>query len=450
MWGFTVDDALISVRYARHVADGVGWRFDAGGPSTDGATPLPWPVLLAVLARAEPLVVLARAKALGLVAWTAAGGALGAAAGRVEGAPVWARLAALLAMALSVPVAAHAVSGMETALAMALATVASLSARRPVVAAAFAGFAAAFRPEMAPWACVLAAGYAVAARRGALVAAGAGLLALAPFAVCALVRLAVWGRPSPLAVMAKPSDVEHGLAYAGAACVVTLVPVLVVAPVALRRAPAAMVLVLAAVAHVLAIVAVGGDWMPYARLMAPVVPSLAWAAVLLAPGAHSAATAARAVLAIGGGMLFAAGGADGRRVGADRAALIAAARPRLAGARRVASLDVGWVGAATEVDIVDMAGVTDPVIAALPGGHTSKRIDATLLLERQPDVLLLYAPSGLPAGLASWRDAVYTRAVEARLAANDVVARHFEPEAWLPLGNRGAGYVVLRAHAVDQ
>jgi hypothetical protein len=31
MWGFTVDDALISVRYARHVAAGVGWRFDAAG-----------------------------------------------------------------------------------------------------------------------------------------------------------------------------------------------------------------------------------------------------------------------------------------------------------------------------------------------------------------------------------------------------------------------------------
>ena len=35
MWGFTVDDALISVRYARHVAAGLGWRFDASGPSTE-------------------------------------------------------------------------------------------------------------------------------------------------------------------------------------------------------------------------------------------------------------------------------------------------------------------------------------------------------------------------------------------------------------------------------
>ena len=32
----------------------------------------------------------------------------------------------------------------------------------------------------------------------------------------------------------------------------------------------------------IAIIVVGGDWMPYARLMVPVVPSLAWAAVLIA------------------------------------------------------------------------------------------------------------------------------------------------------------------------
>ena len=49
MWGFTVDDALISIRYARHLVEGVGYRFDAGGPSTDGVTPLPWPFLIAAL-----------------------------------------------------------------------------------------------------------------------------------------------------------------------------------------------------------------------------------------------------------------------------------------------------------------------------------------------------------------------------------------------------------------
>jgi hypothetical protein len=472
MWGFTVDDALISVRYARHLAAGIGWRFNADGPSTDGVTPLPWPVVLAPLANGDPLAVLGRAKALGLVACGIAGGALGAAVGEMRRADVWARGAALLTLALSLPVAAHTVSGMETALAMALATLAvtvggSLSNEPPRVrlaslrfapllrephrrlappfrAAALAGAAASFRPEMAPWATVLAVGFAVVARRGPLRSALAGAVALVPFSACALLRAAAWGRPAPLALMAKPSDVDHGLAYAGAACVVTLVPLLVLAPIALRRAPAAVVVVAAAVAHVAAIIMVGGDWMPYARLMVPVIPSLAWAAARIAEHAHPAATASRALVALStGAWLLAHGGTRGRRVGPDRAALVAAAHARLGGFSRVASLDVGWVGAATEAHVIDLAGVTDPVIAALPGGHTSKRIDATLLFEQRPDAVLLYISSGLPGGLGSWRDATYTRILEARLASDAVVASHFTATDWLPLGPDGAGYVLL-------
>lgn len=446
MWGFTVDDALISVRYARHLAAGLGWRFDSIGPSTDGVTPLPWPLVLAPLAHADALTVLARAKGLGLAAWCAAGGALGRSTGG-QVAPAWARAAALLALAVSVPVAAHAVTGMETAVATSLATFASLEARRPRVAALLAGAAAALRPELAPWACVLAVGQVVTARRGAARAIEAAGFALGPFAACALVRLVVWGRPGPLALLAKPTDMVQGVHYAGAACVVAVVPVLVVAPWALRRAPAALVLVLAGVVHVAAIAAVGGDWMHYFRLIVPVVPSLAWAAVLLSAQAHPWATAVRSVVALALGALLVVldrGGADWRRVGADRAALIRAARPSLADCRRIAALDVGWVGASTESDVLDLAGVTDPEIAVLPGGHTSKRVDGILLADRGADALLLFAPEGLLAGLDAWTEARFGRAVEARLAADATVMHRFAPAAWLPYGRDGAGYVLLR------
>ncbi len=443
MWGFTVDDALIAVRYARHVAGGVGWRFNVGGASTDGVTPLPWPLLLAPLARGGPLEVLARAKALDLVVWTLAGALLGGAIGRAEGS-AWARASPLLVLGLSVPVAAHAVSGMETPLATALATAAAVLVGRPLVAGLLAGLAASLRPEMAPWACVLAVGASVAARREPRQALAALLLAIGPFAACAVVRAAVWGSPVPLAVLAKPSDAAHGFAYAGAACVVTLVPLLVLAPIAVAREPRARAIVLAALAQVAAIVAAGGDWMPYARLLVPVVPSLAYAAVLAR--AHPVATGARSVVAAALGVaLLARGGTSGRVVGADRAALVAEARPRLATAARIAALDVGWVSAATEADIVDLAGLTDPEIAALPGGHTSKRIDARLLLARAPDALLIYVPGGLPAGLEGWQDATPGRAVEASLVSSEAVLRRFNPAAWLPLGASGAGYVLLRA-----
>ncbi len=446
MWGFTVDDALIGVRYARHLAAGLGWRFDAGGPSTDGVTPLPWPLLLAPFARADALAVLVRAKALGFVAWCATGAALGDAVGRAREAPLWARAGALGVMALSVPMAAHAVSGMETALATALATCAALLGRRPRRAALAAGLAASLRPEMAPWALVLAVAFSIAAKERAERALASGAVAVAPFVACAVIRAVAWGRPAPLAILAKPSDVAHGLAYAGAACVVTLVPVLVLAPLALKREPRALAIAIAALAHGCAIIVVGGDWMPYARLMVPIVPSLVYAGALASAHALPVATASRWAVALALGItLIAGGGTAGRRVGADRAALIAATRPLLADARRVAALDVGWVGAATEADIIDLAGVTDPEIAVLPGGHTSKRVDAMFLLARQPDALLLYAPGGPPdGGLARWQDALYTRAVEARLANDEVVARHFAASAWVRLGSSGSGYFLLR------
>jgi len=444
MWGFTVDDALISVRYARHVAAGLGWRFDARGPSTDGVTPLPWPLILAPFAGTNALTVLLRAKVLGLLVWGATGCALGCATGRVVGAPVWARAGALLTLGLSVPVAAYAVSGMETSVAMAFATSAVLATRRPMAVATFAGLAAAFRPEMAPWAAVLTFGVAICRGHRAR-AAGFAMLALAPFVVCAVVRFVAWGNPAPLALLAKPSDVQHGLAYAGAAVVVSLTPVLVVAPLSLRRAPVAFAIVVAGLVHVAAVVVAGGDWMPYARLLAPIAPSLAWAAVLLARGAHPVASVARvAAAATLGVLLVLRGGTQGREVGADRAALVALAAPRLQGCRRVASLDVGWVSAATDADVLDLAGTTDPRVAALPGGHTSKRVDATFLLDLAPDALLLYLPAGLPdGGLPDWTSATYSRVLEFRLSSDETVQRHFAPEAWLPLGAKGAGYVLL-------
>jgi hypothetical protein len=450
MWGFTVDDALIAVRYARHLAEGAGWRFNTHGPSTDGVTPLPWPLLLAPLARAEALVVLGRAKVLGLIVWVVTAAALGRTVGRIA-APSWARGAALMTMALSIPVAAYAVSGMETALATALATWAVLLADRPRTAALLAGLACSLRPEMAPWACALAVGLTVADGGGVARWIEAAAIAIGPFTLCALLRTLAWGRPAPLAILAKPSDIEHGLAYAGAACVVTLVPLLLLAPVAVARQPRALAIILAAVVQVAAIIVVGGDWMPYARLMVPVVPSLVYAAALVSRDAHPAATAARSVAALVlGVVLVARGGTAGRRVGADRSALVAAARPLLgsggAAALRVAALDVGWVSAATEADIVDLAGLTDPEIAALPGGHTSKRIDARFLLAREPDVLLVYAPVGLPAGgLDAWPEMRTSRVVETRLVSDEVIDRRFGAPAWLALGSDGAGYVAVRS-----
>ncbi len=448
LWGFTVDDALIAVRYARHLAAGFGYRFNAHGPITDGVTPLPWAFLLAPLARAAPLVVLRRAKVLGLLVGGAAAWPLGVTVGQAPASRA-AKLAGLAVLAASVPVAAHTVSGMETALAMALATLAVTASARPARTAVLAGLATSLRPELLPWALVLAVGLELSQGGRPLPVARAVALAGAPFAVCVVVRLLVFGRPVPLAVLAKPSDVLHGVAYAGAAGLAALTPILAAAPVTLARGPRrALVVAAAGLTHLLAVAAAGGDWMPFARLVAPIAPSLLLVFVWTAPHAPLWATRLRVALALGLGVYLAATvGPGARHVGADRARLVAAARPALEDARRVASVDVGWPTAATEADIVDLAGLTDPEIAALPGGHTSKRVDAAMLLARDADVLLLYTPAGGDPGDPS-RVVRFPRVVEARLAASPLIADHYAPRAFLPLGDAGAGYVLM-ARVVD-
>lgn len=426
MWGFTVDDALISIRYATNLAAGHGWRFDAGGPPTDGVTPLPWVPIVAVFARGDALDVLVRAKAVGVAAWTVAAAVLGAELGKH--ARPWAPALALVVVALAFPLGAWAASGMETGVVLALATLAASSfTARPRIAALVAGLAAAFRPELAPWALTVAVGAGMTARRATVNAA----LALAPFLACVVARLIAFGHAAPLAVMAKPSDPSHGALYAAAASIVVLTPLLALAPVAIARSSRrARTLASACMVHVVAVVAAGGDWMPYARLMVPIAPSLAIVFVEAEPNARRLSTAVRSAAATLLGVAFVVQAAPaGRRVQRDRDALVRDARPVLASARAIAALDIGWVSAAAPADarIVDLAGLTDPAIAALPGGHTSKRVDAAMLVDRGVDTVVVYSD---------------VRVVEARMLRSPLFASRFEKRAHVALGDRGAGYDV--------
>ncbi|HXK16578.1 MAG TPA: hypothetical protein VNG33_02145, partial [Polyangiaceae bacterium] len=65
LWGFTVDDALITCRVAWHLSRGMGYRFNAGGPVVDAVTPFGFAQLLLPFAGSGPLHALAFAKWLG-------------------------------------------------------------------------------------------------------------------------------------------------------------------------------------------------------------------------------------------------------------------------------------------------------------------------------------------------------------------------------------------------
>ena len=245
-------------------------------------------------------------------------------------------------------------------------------------------------------------------------------MAVAPIAIVSIVRLIVFGSAAPLSVAAKPSDLSHGLTYAGAACIVMLLPIV---------APMRRVETIAFAVHVLAVLLAGGDWMPYARLVVPVTPSLVLALVRVPVPALFAVRVLSAVrwtlaYALGAYLLVQASPA-GRHVAADRAALVAVARPLLASSHCVAALDIGWTSAAYDGPVLDLAGLTDPSIAVLPGGHTSKHVDVSMLLDRKVDTVVIYA--GAP------------RAVELRLLRTPLFHERFAPSADepdLPLGYR--------------
>jgi hypothetical protein len=424
--GFTVDDALIPARYASHLARGLGYRFNAAGPVTDGVTPLGFPYLLAPFAREGPLAALAAAKAIGVVTWTLSAAVLGLAVARLGGSRL--RYAAILLLACSAPLGAWSAAGLETGLAAALGALAVALPELGFVhaGAAAAGLTAALRPEALPWALVLGAVPAPAGapgdRRSRVVRIA---LAAAPFALVVSVRVLVFGRAVPLSVLAKPSDASHGAQYA-LACFLLTGPLALVAPLAWRRLGGwARGLAGAVLVHFGAVALAGGDWMPLSRLVVPVLPTVVLAAAHLALRAAPAATAARLVIALAGELFQAAKvGPAAAGVAADRLRVIDEMRPALADVGVVASLDVGWVGAATDATIVDLAGLTDPEIAVLPGGHTSKAIPAGLLDRRRAEAIVLLIKDGEPLE-DPWNRSFFARIVELRVAAVPGVGEAF-------------------------
>ncbi len=454
--GFHVDDALVTARVASHLSQGLGYRFNPGGPEVDAVTPLGFAHLLAAFGPGEPLAMLERARVLGAVSWFAAAALLGywIAPSRSR----FRRAGALVVLAASAPLAAWAWSGMETGVVTLLATLA-LSRR---FGAGFAGLAAALRPELLPFAAVLGVGRALLGgappKERLLRVLGALALSVGPALLVAVLRAAWFGSPAPLALLAKPTGIRDGWRYALGALAFTGPAWLLVSRALRRVTPETRVLLAAFGAHVLSLVLAGGDWMALYRLMVPALP-----AALLA-GAEIAELGSVRGLWVRGAVAVAACGLLGwykalpaRELLSRRLELIARARPALAGAERVAGLDVGWIGTASGRTVFDLAGITDAEVARLAGAHTDKKIRSDLWARRDPDAVVMLLGHGviLP---RPWREAAFARAVEARIARLPEL-ESYEVRALVPLEQGvtlgsapipAQNYLILRrAAAVD-
>jgi hypothetical protein len=443
LWGYTVDDALVTARVAHHLATGVGYRFNADGPVVDAVTPLGYAHLLAPFARDGVVQTWQAARWLGAICWLAAAVGLGIQIERAGRNP-W-RWAGLVPLACCVPVAAWVGSGMETGIVVALATCAVGRHRWWLLGA---GMAAAWRPELVPWAVVVALGRVWGDRQWPRGLALALALVAGPPVIAALVRTVAFGSPTPLAVMAKPSDLHHGVVYALGALIWSGLPILAVAPFALRNERRAAGIVAAFGAHLLALVLAGGDWMALFRLAVPVLPSLVLVAALVAERARPWATGLRTAGATAIGLLlFWFQGGAARSVAEHRTRLMAEAAPLLADARRVAAVDIGWVGATTTAHVVDLAGITDPTIAVLAGGHTTKRVGSDLLRRRNVDhVVLLLAPDQRPAD--DWARSDFAKGVGARVAM-EAASEGFRVEGTIALGGTRQRYIVVSRADVE-
>jgi arabinofuranosyltransferase len=286
---FLHDDALISLRYARHLVEGLGLRWNPGEPPVEGYTNFLFVAAVAGLA-AMGADLVAAARLLGLAGVVAAAVAVAVHLRRSEPQDPWAPAAGVAWTLASSSLLAWAWGGLEVAFLaglVAVATVAALHAARPQarardagVAGVLYGLAVLTRPDAALL-VALAVGYLAWQRGGRAVWLALGAAALvAPHAAW---RWAYYGDWVPNTFHAKLTGLGTplllpGLDYAARwALTPPFVPLAAAAAGALalrhRRRRPHVLFVLASVAAFLAyVVAAGGDHMPAFRLVAPLVP----------------------------------------------------------------------------------------------------------------------------------------------------------------------------------
>ena len=451
-WPYTVDDSYIVARYAHRLARGEGYTWNPG-PATDGVTGPAWlvPGVLAALGGYDPVIA---AKAVGLCcACVAAYACIAATQTQARGtALAW--LVALL-LACQPSLGGSGSSGLETGAATLAMTCAANAALSAVPRAGSLGSAVAIlawlRPELA-FACAALLGAATLRMGWRRVWSAWAIPMVAVVSIC-LFRFWVKGSPVPMAWNAKAGSLRDGLFYATRA-----VPVLTgVTGIGLAIAGAAWgqfrerARALAILSHGAAVVLAGGDWMPGFRLWVPLFPQYA---VLAAVGTERLWRRGGAARVVCGFALLVACGVplldltlripEWQRAGRSRETVGAViVRDLREVAQRVALVDIGFFGYASGVATIDLAGLTDPAVAAFPGGHLKKRIPSQWLESQAPDAFLLHSelpPTAAPDGRLG-RFVGFP--VEQRVVRFGWVAEHFRVAriyAYAP----GYHYVLLR------
>lgn len=404
-WPFVVDDAYISLTYARNLGDGLGLVHNQG-LRVEGFSNLLWVLLLAPF-RTMGFDLPAVAKLGGSLLALGTLGLVSLLASQVAAEPATRRTAAIvcpLLLAASPAFALWSVSGLETPLFAFLILLGLLlligdvrrPGRGPRSPWAFAALSLT-RPEGFVFSLAALLWLLLLRRFGPPPARPAGgwiarwsLIALAPPAGVTLFRLVYYGQWLPNTVYVKAGGdllrqslrgLQYLYRFSNFAGYIVLLPAL---PWGLGRArrqwPLGLVAFVAA-AYLAFIVAAGGDWMPYFRFFAPILPLLF---IVLGPAiidltqstksAASARPSRRLPLFLLAGVLCLAqwlAAFDGlfvSGVGLARrgpAGWIEFIKTNAAPGDIVAVVDAGQIGYETDLRLLDMVGLLDPHIARL-------------------------------------------------------------------------------------
>lgn len=441
---YVLDDTYISLRYARHLAEGRGLVYNPG-ERVEGYTNFLWTMLMAVphALGLPPVAFLKIVLALATVAVAWATARLARASGLVPhaGRDRWLPWLPGALVLLTPLVVERAADGLETlpftlllVLAAALAFEPSRPRRPAALGLALAGLSLT-RPDGMVFAPVLLAIAALrgATRRALIIAA---LAFLVPSAIHLVGRHAFYGDWLPNTFHAKrggaallglgATSALGFLAETGGWAWLAALPALL-----LRRTRGAAALVLAVIGARLAFhLWAGGEWVGRHRFLVPCLPFLALLVVagiaaLRRPAWRAAAAALALVLLTGPAWLRhpereSNALAYARGLAAAHGALGRAIAARTAPDALLAMDDAGLGPYLARRRNLDLLGLNDRHIARLPGRFSAK-VDVPYVLGRAPDLVVLVSAVAEPT-----RAADLPLPVHAALAADPAFHARYE------------------------
>ncbi|QQR88869.1 MAG: hypothetical protein IPJ88_11610 [Myxococcales bacterium] len=434
-WAFTIDDAWIVARYAKNIVIGAGYAFNPHLRS-DGVTGPLWivPMITAEVLGLDP-INFAKIASITSSALAVAMAAHFAAYSVADSHKTVAAILVVLGCACEINLWVWSSSGLETGLATLTLSVVIFSALRSTPYAGLClGLAnlclAWLRPE-----CLLCGFVALlillsSARKhriAALGLSGIGVLSVAGF------RVFMFGQALPLSIQAKPFSLLNGLRYSTLALGVLGLGLgmMLIAILAKQRKILLLGLILLAT-HCIAVLAVGGDWMPGFRLFVPILPAFCAFLSIAVIELYQRRDGLAGCPCLG--MVFLLPIVDSTvqlpRIAA--AAHLQSERASLLGrylsqnVKSAALVDIGLVGYQHDLFIVDLAGLTDPVIAMQPGAYLGKRLPIAHLDRKAPQAIVLRTR----AWHKSWQTqqpppSVFLSAIESNLARHPWFRHHY-------------------------